>query len=549
MSITVSIDICDEPGYRRSYDAAARRMLDEFAVGDESSDDNEPSADDEIWFDQLYDDAHNTPYGVRSATVAAYLGATDARNNLFLEAECLGATDGFPLVRRWLDSIAEWAADDDPQAIAAPVMYLPENEPERIDAVAPEAAKPRPKNPLYQVPGFIARVSEYTQSIAAYPNEALAFAGAVSLQAALAGRKVADEGDMRTNTMVLALAGSATGKDAARRVNMAILSSIGRTDMIGDAFASGQGLEDALFVSPAMLFQVDEFDGLLRGVANNRDGSQEPILQALLKLSTSASSKYPMRRKAGQPQAFIDQPHLCVFGTAVPEFFFQSLNERMLSGGLLARIVIVEAGPRGAGQDPRIIKPPDDIVEEARAWSNLRTSDGDLTAIHPTALVYRLTDEAWIVRRETRLHADDQYAKCERAHDVCGMAVWGRAAEQAAKLALVHACSEGGPNGERIIGRAACEWAQEFSFRQVHRMLAMVGDHNAATPFERDLLKTLKRIEKHGERGVPHSRDLRASKLSAREYGEIIRTLRDRHQVRAEARGGVPHYVTIQGWK
>jgi hypothetical protein len=50
---------------------------------------------------------------------------------------------------------------------------------------------------------------------APYPNVALAFCGALALQALLAGRKVRDEADNRTNIYLLALAFSAGGEGLA----------------------------------------------------------------------------------------------------------------------------------------------------------------------------------------------------------------------------------------------------------------------------------------------------------------------------------------------
>ena len=54
---------------------------------------------------------------------------------------------------------------------------------------------------------------DHCLATAPYPNLALAFCGALALQALLAGRKVRDQGDNRTNLYLLALAYSSVGKD------------------------------------------------------------------------------------------------------------------------------------------------------------------------------------------------------------------------------------------------------------------------------------------------------------------------------------------------
>ena len=62
----------------------------------------------------------------------------------------------------------------------------------------------------------------------------------------LTGRKFRNASDNRTNLYLLALAPSSAGKDAPRRVNMSLAVQTGYGDHMGDAFASGEGLEDAL---------------------------------------------------------------------------------------------------------------------------------------------------------------------------------------------------------------------------------------------------------------------------------------------------------------
>ena len=80
---------------------------------------------------------------------------------------------------------------------------------------------------LLRVPGFIDEVMAYTLDTAPYPEPVLAFAGALTLQALLAGRKVRDAMDNRTNLYVLSLANSGVGKDHARKVNARILYEAG----------------------------------------------------------------------------------------------------------------------------------------------------------------------------------------------------------------------------------------------------------------------------------------------------------------------------------
>ena len=128
---------------------------------------------------------------------------------------------------------------------------------------------------MFEVPGFVRQVMDFSLKNAPYPNVALAFCGAMALQSYLAGRKVATTGDLRTNIYLLALAGSGTGKEFPRKVNSQVLFQIGETQALGDKFASGEGIQDCLARSNKMLFQNDEMDGVLRQINLDRDGGRE----------------------------------------------------------------------------------------------------------------------------------------------------------------------------------------------------------------------------------------------------------------------------------
>ena len=65
---------------------------------------------------------------------------------------------------------------------------------------------------LLRVPGFVGEVMDFTLGTAPYPNPVLAFAGALTLQAFLSGRKVRDPADIRTNIYLLGLAHSASAR-------------------------------------------------------------------------------------------------------------------------------------------------------------------------------------------------------------------------------------------------------------------------------------------------------------------------------------------------
>ena len=187
---------------------------------------------------------------------------------------------------------------------------------------------------------------DHCLATAPYPNVPLAFCGALALQAVLAGRKVRDQADNRSNLYVLALAYSSVGKDWPRKVNTFVLHRAGLVESLGEKFASGEGIQDSLFRTPAMLFQTDEIDGLLQSINKAHDARHENILGTLLTMYSASNSIFPMRRKAGKESAgVIDQPCLVVYGTAIPTHYY--------------------GAPVGANADERLLRPHADRRERA----------------------------------------------------------------------------------------------------------------------------------------------------------------------------------------
>jgi len=268
---------------------------------------------------------------------------------------------------------------------------------------------------LMRIPGFVSEVMDLCLATAPYPNHVMAFSGALALQAFLAGRKVRDPGDNRTNLYLLGLAHSAAGKDWPRKLNTRILFEIGAAGCLGERFSSGEGVQDALYLSPSMLFQTDEIDGILQSMNRSKDGRYESLMSTLLTMYSTANSVYPMRRKAGkEAPGAIDQPSLVVYGTAIPNHYYEALSERMLTNGFFARMIILECGERGSGQEPKVLDIPERVIATARWWNDYKPGTGNLQSWHPIPTIVSQDEEGRDVLVEARLEAEREYNRAER---------------------------------------------------------------------------------------------------------------------------------------
>lgn len=379
---------------------------------------------------------------------------------------------------------------------------------------------------LMQVPGFVNQVMQHTLENAPYPSVPLAFCGAMALQSYLCGRKVCDSGDLRSNLYLLALASSGTGKDYPRKVNARVLFEIGHIHALGDKFASGEGIQDALARNYSMLFQNDEMDGVLRQINLDRESKRESTPNILLTLYTSASEVYPIRTKANQKESGqIDQPHLTLFGTATPQYFYESLSHRMLTNGFFARLIIVDVGRRGEGQTPGSTRHlPESILQTARWWADFQpgTQRKNLLEVHPEPKVVSYTPEAASAVSELQRLADDEYREAHERNDEIARVAWSRTCENAKKLALLYACSEN--HAAPLIGLPAVQWATQFAMHQTRRQLYLATIYVAENPFHAECLKLLRKLQEAGGQ-MPRNRLMRAMRCKLQDFDQLISTL------------------------
>ncbi len=490
------------------------------------------------------DDANPIPDGQRNSTLARLAGGM--RRHGMSRAEILAALQVTnqsrcrpPLpdaeVERIAASVARYAPDAVSVALAEDhyEQIFGARRDEKREGDMPALADPGPlPDELLRMPGFVGELMDHCLETAPYPSPVMAFCGALALQAFLAGRRVRDPADNRTNVYLLGLAHSAAGKDWPRKVNTRIVHEIGMAGWLGERFASGEGVQDALFASPCMLFQTDEIDGILQSINKAKDARHESIMSTLLTLYSASNSVFPMRRKAGKESpGVIDQPNLVILGTAIPNHYYQALSERMLTNGFFARMIILEAGKRGTGQEPSIRDLPPRILETAHWWADFRPGNGNLEQWHPVPAVVEQTKQALDVLVETRVEAETEYDRAEANGDPVGTTVWGRVSEQARKLALLHAVSEN--HTKPRIGLAAVQWASRFVLHQTRRMLYMASSHVADNPFHAECLKLMQKLRDAPGQELSHQVLLKRMKINAKDFRDLIETLVQRGDVAA----------------
>ncbi|GIW55536.1 MAG: hypothetical protein KatS3mg082_1940 [Nitrospiraceae bacterium] len=199
----------------------------------------------------LPSDGNPIPQGQRNATLARLAGTM--RRVGMSQSEIATALSRVnqdrcvpPLSSREVERIAASIARYEPDAVSVALMenhweQMPTDEDGRENAPGDEPDPGPIPLELLRVPGFINDVIDFSLDTAPYPEPVAAFAAALALQATLAGRKVRDAMDNRTNLYVLGLASSGVGKEHPRRVNTRILVAAGLAAVLNTSFAQRRG--------------------------------------------------------------------------------------------------------------------------------------------------------------------------------------------------------------------------------------------------------------------------------------------------------------------
>jgi len=317
------------------------------------------------------------------------------------------------------------------------------------------------------------------------------------------------------------VAPSGAGKDHARKVNKNVLFQAGMNILEGNEdLASDAGLVAAVEHQPAILFQLDEFGRFLRTIG---DPKKAPhlfnVLTALMKLFSSADTVFRGKAYAERKRnKVVDQPCVSVYGTTVPEHFFESLTGDSLNDGFIARLLVFEADatpPRQRAEEQVVPQP---ILEATRWWGDFKPG-GNLRDEHPEPLVVPSTDEARACFDALAAVVDGELGRPESE----GRSLWARTEEKACRLGLVYACSV---NRESpMIDEAAARWACDVADYLTRRMLFVAHEWIAEGQFDAQQKRVLRIIRRVGGRIGRSDLCRRTQWLKQRERQEVVDNL------------------------
>lgn len=398
-----------------------------------------------------------------------------------------------------------------------------------------------PKN-LLCPPGLLGRVVNWINSTANHAQPELALANAIPFVGTVLGKKVRTDDDARTNFYTLGLGESCCGKNHSR----VQLSKLAHLSGLGDMMAGEDVTSDAAVLRIAKarpcFMQMDEI-GHFFSAQRSRNASthEQKIIPTLTKLFTSAHTAFKAKEYADGEKNIgtIYEPCVSLYGTATPAQVWNSISLDQVQDGFMGRLLIFTSNDF----DPDWVKvadktPPDGLIDRICEWANFTPEPpegvGNLEAVVQTAAVVPSTPEAEAELDSFRARARERRrAILHAGGDLHPL--WGRAAEQASKLALVASVDR--PHGSMVIDGDAMRWACQLVEVLIDGLVTLTSNRVANSDHERDALKLLDAIRKGGDEGIAMQSLARACRsIKSRERKELLADLIESGQVIRETR-------------
>jgi len=321
--------------------------------------------------------------------------------------------------------------------------------------------------------GLLEELMEYIEKNSAVSVPMFSLAGALSFLGAVMGQKVMTQTGLRTNLYCISIGASGSGKNGAIDTLPQLLRRTeafqiqGPTELTSEtAILSWIEKEN----KRNCWFCLDEIGQVIKGMQNPAS-PQAGIPRQLTSLFSSTDRPISKGYAVSANNIFVPWHHVSLYGATTKGRFWEGIRGEEVSDGFLARILVFQSdsdspfpkAKKGFDIPPSIIKKLNDIYniqidydESIGNMPNLRT---------PIPNIIPFSDEAAdIMDKFARYY---HKLKNEKKDDESGISsIYGRAAEHATKIALIHAVSlEGSKIKEIGINsvKYACQLVQYLS--------------------------------------------------------------------------------------
>lgn len=362
---------------------------------------------------------------------------------------------------------------------------------------------------LLNIPGLVNELQHWFNATAIRQQPYLAFGAALAAAGVLMVRKVRTHTGLGTNFLIIALGDSACGKNEPRNRIKQLFQAAGCENLLGsENIGSESGLlDDLVHCGGTALYQLDEIGLMLKMMTNKKASAYlGAIVPTLMRLQSNLGHKWIGKalakdKKQGYSRNDIDDPCVVVYGTSVPDKYFQAIDYGNIEDGFVPRFMIFQSNnplpPKNYNRVDGGV--PDALMDHVQRWLlPVAYSTNPISRVlAQSPRVVGHTPETLSIMRKFDKIVDAQYLahRAKRLH-----AVWGRVAANAEQLALLITCSNDS-EAKFITERAAthaCSLAMHLARQQMLRLDSNVSNNE----FEADGKQIENFIKDHRDKGV-----------------------------------------------
>lgn len=313
---------------------------------------------------------------------------------------------------------------------------------------------------LFHLPGFLGEVMRLMLDTAPRPNPVLAFGGALSLLAHIAGGKIANERKRCTNLYLTMIGPAGEGRTHPANVIRHILDDRGQSNTYFEAFASQREIEETLYRRPVALCLTENIRPYLIGTAHGEEARKRLVADSMVDAHALAGRQYRGKYVA-MP---IDGPCLNLLTVMSPDDVDAVLRRSGARNRLLSRMLFLPLSASKHNTNPARISVPRVIRNTVAYWGKASPARAEVMATREADAV--LAD--WYEEIDARLaHLDDN------AEDIAPDSLWAHAYAHAEKLAMLHAVSAN--HKCRVVRAIDARWAVALTRRVTEHMARLVN--------------------------------------------------------------------------
>lgn len=449
----------------------------------------------------------------------------------------------------------EYGAELAESLLASVKPITPENPPKHIQAKARAKTTDDWPQELLSPPGYVGDLAKWIIKTANRPQPKLAVIASIVGAGALFGGKVRDFSNGRTNIYGIGVAETSAGKDRPFKAIEEIFYAAGAGALLGGGrVTSDTAIELGLQNNRTQLWNIDEVGDYFKGIKRSGMGAGNSphlstIIPCLKQMWSCAACMYRGKQKADGEFRTITEPHACLWGLTTPGRFYEGFSSDELEDGFMPRILIAISKDMPAIRTIEYEDPPESLVTITQAWFNRiippDTSSGNiLGAISTSQMLVETEPRARQVFAEFGEFCD-RVREDGRAIDDKTRHLWGKAYENARRVALTIACGEEF-ECPRIKGFHA-EYACKLIKQLVSDVVQSIRENMSDTIWEKEKKSIIRIVEAAGEAGISYSeltkrtqslRDGKTRDMYVQDLIDANIILRGPHPLRPSARKG-----------